>query len=135
MDKPWTVSRGPIVATRVDVEKAQAINSLLVRPIGILPSEPGDPVLPFALGLFNDIRSLLKPGCGVTVLRRATAAYVYSRRYYFASAQPDAMRHDLDGNPTEPVSAQDRLAAQKTFTGLAHSHREARPAASASPAA
>jgi hypothetical protein len=43
MAQPWTVSRGPIVAGDIDIQKSVAINSLLVRPIGILPAEPGDP--------------------------------------------------------------------------------------------
>ena len=28
-------------------------------------------------------------------------------------AQPDAMRHDIAGRPTSPVSADDRMAAQR----------------------
>ena len=115
MDKPWKISRGQIAASELDVEKASAINTLLIRPVGVLPAKPGDPVLPFAVGLFNELRALLKPDAGVTTLRRATAAYVHCRRYYFASAQPDSMRHDIDGRPVEPLSAADRLAAQKSF--------------------
>lgn len=118
MDRPWTVSRGPIAATELDVEKARAINAMLVRPIGILPSCAGEPIRPFAIGLFNEMRMLLRPGYGVTNLRRATAAYVFSKRYYFASAQPDSMRHDLDGNPVAALDAADRLASQKSFLKL-----------------
>ncbi|EJC71984.1 ProQ/FINO family [Rhizobium leguminosarum bv. trifolii WSM2012] len=118
MDKPWKISRGPIAAAELDVEKANAINMLLIRPVGVLPAKPGDPVLPFAVGLFNELRPLLKPDAGVTTLRRATAAYVHCRRYYFASAQSDSMRHDLDGKPVEPLSPDDRLVAQKRFLNL-----------------
>ncbi|MBB4235737.1 ProQ/FINO family protein [Rhizobium esperanzae] len=118
MDKPWKISRGPIAAAELDVEKANAINTLLIRPIGVLPAKPGDPVLPFAVGLFNEMRPLLKPDAGVTTLRRATAAYVHCRRYYFASAQPDSMRYGLDGEPVEPLSSEDRLVAQKRFLSL-----------------
>ena len=120
MDKPWKISRGPIAATELDVEKANAINTLLIRPVGVLPAKPGDPVLPFAVGLFNELRPLLKPDAGVTTLRRATAAYVHCRRYYFASAQPDSMRHNLDGKPVEALSEEDRLVAQKRFLSLKH---------------
>ncbi|MFS8148359.1 ProQ/FINO family protein [Rhizobium sp. BR 249] len=120
MDKPWKISRGPIAATELDVEKANAINTLLIRPVGVLPAKPGDPVLPFAVGLFNELRPLLKPDAGVTTLRRATAAYVHCRRYYFASAQPDSMRHNLDGEPVEALSEEDRLVAQKRFLSLKH---------------
>ncbi|SCB58806.1 ProQ/FINO family protein [Rhizobium aethiopicum] len=121
MDKPWKISRGPIAATELDVEKANAINTLLIRPVGVLPAKAGDPVLPFAVGLFNELRPLLKPDAGVTTLRRATAAYVHCRRYYFASAQPDSMRHNLDGEPVEALSEEDRLVAQKRFLSLKHS--------------
>ncbi len=118
MDKPWKVSRGPIAASELDVEKANAINMLLIRPVGVLPAKAGDPILPFAVGLFNELRPLLKPDAGVTTLRHATAAYVHCRRYYFASAQPDSMRHGLDGDPVEPLSSEDRLVAQKRFLSL-----------------
>lgn len=118
MDKPWKISRGPIAATELDVEKANAINMLLIRSVGVLPVKAGDPVRPFAVGLFNELRPLLKPDAGVTTLRRATSAYVHCRRYYFASAQPDSMRHGLDGEPVEPLSPEDRLVAQKRFLSL-----------------
>ncbi|MBX5017735.1 ProQ/FINO family protein [Rhizobium lentis] len=125
MDKPWKISRGPIAATELDVEKANAINTLLIRPVGVLPAKPGDPILPFAVGLFNELRPLLKPDAGVTTLRRATAAYVHCRRYYFASAQPDSMRHNLDGEPVEELSQEDRLVAQKRFLSLKQSAAKA----------
>ncbi len=43
------------------------------------------------------------------------AVYVRLKRYYFASAQPDSTRHDLAGAPVGPVSAADRLEAQRRF--------------------
>ncbi|MEZ2127583.1 MULTISPECIES: ProQ/FINO family protein [unclassified Sinorhizobium] len=125
MDRPWTVSRGPIAATELDVLKAQAINTLLVRPIGILPVKAGDPIRPFAIGLWNEIRPLLKPDAGSTALRRATGAYLHAKRYYFASAQPDSMRHDIDGKPLGPLSAEDRLVAQQRFLNLKRTAVEA----------
>nr|WP_310384594.1 ProQ/FINO family protein [Rhizobium sp. 1399] len=57
----------------------------------------------------------MKPDVGVTRLRRVIAVYVRLKPYYFASAQPDSMRHDLAGAPVEPVSAADRLEAQRRF--------------------
>lgn len=118
MNKPWTESVGPIKATERDVQKAAAINMLLVRPIDVLPAKAGDPIRPFALGLFNDMRALLKPETPLTSLRRAMAAYAHSKRYYFASAQPGSMRHDLSGEPIEPLSEEDRSAAQQRFLEL-----------------
>ncbi|WP_431324827.1 ProQ/FINO family protein [Rhizobium sp. YTU87027] len=118
MTKPWTTSRGPITANEADLAKARAINALLLRPIEILPAKIGDPIRPFALGLWNDIRPLLKPEVGVTKLRRATGAYLHSKRYFFATAQPDSMRFNLQGDPAEPVSDVDRIAAQERFQSL-----------------
>lgn len=115
MTRRWTESCSPIAATQRDVDKAGAINALLVRPINVLPQKAGDPIRPFARGIFENIRPLLKPEVGVTKLRRATAVYVRLKRYYFASAQPDAMRHDLEGAVVEAVSEADRLEAQRRF--------------------
>ncbi|WP_028748849.1 hypothetical protein [Rhizobium mesoamericanum] len=56
MTKPWTTSRGPITANEADLTKARATNALLLRPVDILPAKMGDPIRPFALGLWNDIR-------------------------------------------------------------------------------
>jgi hypothetical protein len=118
MTKLWTVSRGPILATETDIQKAEAINALLVRPISILPQKPGDHIHPFAIGLFDEIRTLLKPEVGATTLRRAIAAFVHTKRYYFASAQPDSARHDIDGRPLELLTDEDRLTAQNRFLTL-----------------
>jgi sRNA-binding protein len=134
MDKSWTVSRGPIAATDFDVHKAAAINVLLVSPIGILPTKPGDSIRPFAIGLFDDIRRLLKPEIGVTTLRRAVGAFVHSKRYYFASAQPDSMRHDLEGKPIGPLSPEDRLVAQQRVQSLKRNNAETVPAPEPAPA-
>lgn len=125
MDKLWKVSRGPIAATDIDIQKASAINAMLTRPAGVLPAKAGDPIRPFAVGMFNELRGLLKTDAGITTLRRATAAYVHSKRYYFASAQPDAMRHDLDGSPVDAVSAEDRMVAQNRFLALKQKADEA----------
>ena len=118
MLKLWTESRGMIAATANDIGKANAINALLVHPIGLLPQHEGEAVKPFALGIWSEIRTLMKPDVTVTALRKATAAYTHTIRYYFACAQPDAQRHDVAGNPVGPVSDEDRLAAQTTFLSL-----------------
>jgi hypothetical protein len=134
MDRPWTSSRGPVIANELDLVKAGAINAMLSHDIAILPTQPGDPIRPLAIGLWVEIRALLRPEGGVTALRRATGAYLHSKRYYFATAQPDSMRHDIDGNPIEPVTASDRLAAQQRFLSLGQndSNRET-PAPEAPP--
>jgi hypothetical protein len=39
MTKPWTVSRGPIAAADIDIQKAEAINALLfVQSVSSLAS-------------------------------------------------------------------------------------------------
>ena len=122
MAKPRTEDEGPVFATELEVRRAEAILEMLVRPIEILPVQPGDPIRPFAIGLFDEIRALLKPELTVSKLRRATAGFVYSRRYYLACAQADAKRHDLQGNIVGEVSKQDRLAAQQSFLELQAAH-------------
>lgn len=118
MEEPRMTNDGPIVATALDVKKAEAINTLLLHRIDILPSKPGDLIRPFALGLWNEIRPLLKPDMPVMSLRRATSAFLHSKQYYFACAQPDSMRHDIAGNPIEPLSPEDRHTAQQRLTAL-----------------
>ncbi|WP_458395870.1 ProQ/FINO family protein [Rhizobium ruizarguesonis] len=60
----------------------------------------------------------------MTLLRRATSAYTHSKRYFFACAQPDAYRHDIDGNAIAPITADDRIAAQLAFSKLKNSPTE-----------
>lgn len=116
--KPWTASRGPIKAIEWDVQKAAAINALLVEPAGILPSTVNDEIKPFEVGLFDHFRARIRQEASVTQLRRAVAAYVHTKRYYFASAQPGAMRHDFNGRAIGPVSQTDMVIAQSRFVEL-----------------
>jgi sRNA-binding protein len=118
MSELETQHRGSIGATEADIRKADTVNALLIRPIAVLPQNAGEPMRPFAIGLFDEIRSLLKPDTGVTVLRRAVSAFVHSKRYYLASAQPGAMRHDIDGSPVEALSDEDRAIAQRRLLSL-----------------
>lgn len=98
-----TIVWKPPVATEEDLRRCKAIGSLLVRPLGVLTIEIGDPILPVTIGFFQQVPSLLKPDASVTTLRRAIGAYVHSKRYYLSCSKAGAMRHDLDGNPIEPV--------------------------------
>ena len=118
MIKLLTDSRGPILSASLDVVKAKAIMALLNRSIGLLPQAEGDPIKPFAIGIWNDFETLRKSGTSASPLRRAIGAYTHSKRYLFA--QPDAFRHDIDGQPVEPVSESDRLAAQGAFLKLSN---------------
>jgi len=118
MTKPWTYSRGPVCSKDPDVIKAAAINDLLCEPVGILPVRVGDLIKPFECGLWDDLRLRLRPGVSVTSLRKATGAYLHSKRYFFTMAQPDSLRFDIDGAPAGPVSYEDRLAAQERYAML-----------------
>ncbi|MQB34295.1 ProQ/FINO family protein [Agrobacterium rhizogenes] len=118
MTNPWTESRGMIAAAPSDIDKAKAIAALLIQPIDLLPKVVGDPIRPFAIGIWNDLRALLKPDSSVISLRRAVSAYTHSKRYFLACAQPDAFRHDIDGNAVAPNAEEHRMAAQLAFSKL-----------------
>ncbi len=111
-------SSGVVSAREREVAKSETINALLTRPVAVLPAKLGDPVLPFARGLWNDIRPLLKPDTSVTTLRKAMATYVHSRRYQIAVSRPGSLRHDINGVPVSPISDADRLDAQAKLEGF-----------------
>ncbi|KSV84372.1 ProQ/FINO family protein [Sinorhizobium sp. GL28] len=117
----------PVLAREREVAKTEAINTLLTRSIAILPAKLGDPIRPFALGLWNDIRPLLKPEISVTALRKAMATYVHSRSYQIAVARPGSFRHDINGEPVEPVSDADRLDALKKHESFKEGDGLSRP--------
>ncbi|WP_234885319.1 ProQ/FINO family protein [Rhizobium rhizogenes] len=114
-----------IAAAPSDIDKAKAIEALLIQPIDLLPKAAGDPIRPFAIGIWNDIRALLKPDTPAIPLRRAVSAYTHSKRYYLACAQPDAFRHDIDGNAVAPIAEENRMAAQLAFSKLNKSSSDA----------
>nr|WP_200985070.1 ProQ/FINO family protein [Rhizobium rhizogenes]QCL09496.1 proQ/FINO family protein [Rhizobium rhizogenes] len=118
MTNPWTENRGMIAAAPSDIDKAKAIEALLIQPIDLLPKAAGDPIHPFAIGIWTDLRALLKPDTPAIPLRRAVSAYTHSKRYFLACAQPDAFRHDIDGNPVAPIAVENRMAAQLAFSKL-----------------
>ncbi|WP_246750206.1 ProQ/FinO family protein [Brucella anthropi] len=116
--KPWVTSQGPVPASANDLKKAAAINELLTEPAAILPQQETDPILPFEIGIFEQFSGRLQPKIARIRLRRAVAAYAAAKNYLLACAQPDAMRHDIAGRPTSPVSADDRMAAQLRVTEI-----------------
>lgn len=101
-----------VTARRADLRRAEAIACLLVRPIGILPKAAGDPIPPFALGLWSEIRWLMRREAGVGRLRRATPACLHPKAYHIAVSMPGSTRHDLDGKPFADVSPSDRQDAK-----------------------
>lgn len=108
----WLKSQGPVLANASDLRKAAAINALLSTPAPVLPVKDGDPILPFVIGIFETFRASLQPDVPAVHLRRAIAAYARSKNYLLASAQPDAMRHGVNGADVSPVTEADRLCAQ-----------------------
>ena len=111
--RPWARSRVPSTAGPAVLARAQALNALLVAPIGVLPAALGDPLRPFQIGLGPEILARRRPEVGVNVCERAIRDYVRSFSYRHAVAQPGSMRYDLDGNPVEPVSEKDRHDMQR----------------------
>ncbi|CVI64400.1 ProQ/FinO family protein (plasmid) [Agrobacterium leguminum] len=112
---PWKASRGTIKVDRYSLEAAKAVNALLNEPIAVLPSAEGETVLPFRIGINIGIEKRLRPDAALPDLRKALRCYTHSAAYLYATAQPDALRHDIDGKACEPVSEGDRLNARQSF--------------------
>lgn len=117
--KIWTkAARRPIVADSYALGLASTINNMLVEPIGILPCRAGDQMRVFAIGIHPFVKAKLKPGTPAKLFSTAMHRYVRGASYLLALAQPGAMRHDIDGNPVEPVSEADRVRAQFAYLAL-----------------
>jgi hypothetical protein len=112
--RPWKMSRKPVTARPYLLERSRALNDLLIAPIGVLPTREGDLLRPFRIGLGPEIIAHRKPAVTVVDCEKAIRRYVRAFSYQFAIAQPGSMRHDLDGNPVEPVSDADREHAQRS---------------------
>jgi sRNA-binding protein len=69
----------------------------------VLPSAVGDPIRPLKIGVHTDLAVLLPDGEAHQVLSPVLRRYARAREYVTALAAPDALRHDLAGNPVEPV--------------------------------
>ncbi|WP_082660536.1 ProQ/FINO family protein [Aureimonas ureilytica] len=124
----WKKARGPIVASPRMVELAEAINAHLLAPIGVLPNSTERPVLPFAIGISAEIEARIKPGDSMDDLKIAIRKYVRHRTYLLAMGQPNSTRHDIDGNPVEPVSEENRQTAITTYTRIQAANEKRRKA-------
>lgn len=133
MNKNSTFASTPIVATEKDLRRSRAIEALLTQPLGVLPTEIGDPIRPVSIGFFQQLSPLLKPEASITALRRAIGAYVHSKRYYLSCSQEGAMRHDCDGNPVEPVSGSDRQNAENRLSTSGQKNTETSTSVVATP--
>ena len=66
--------------------------------------------LPMKIGIWSEIASRTDPASQMA-LKVQIAILARSRRYLRACAAEGAMRHDVDGNAVEPVTAEDRRRA------------------------
>ncbi len=133
--RPWARSRVPSTAGPAVLARAQALNALLVAPIGVLPVAVGDPLRPFQVGLGPEILARRRPEVAVNVCERAIRDYVRGFSYRHAVAQPGSMRYDLDGNPVELVSEKDRHDMQRNCEVDRERTRERKAAAALAAAA
>lgn len=122
--KAWKHSRGPIKPDRVALSRAAAINALLVEPIAVLPCRWGDTVRPLKIGIGPEIMSQLQPSLARVKLHRAMYRYTACAAYLLACAQPDAMRHDIAGEPVEAISEKDRAVARQRFIAVQASRKQ-----------
>jgi hypothetical protein len=76
----------------------------------VLPRTSADPMLPFAIGLADDLLLRL-PEERWPIFKRRLNHHCGSRPYLTTLANDDARRHDVDGNPVMAVSDLDRLTA------------------------
>lgn len=107
-----------ILASAYDLRKAAEINALLTSSAPVLPVAEGQPVLPFEVGIFEQFLQRLQPGIAKVKLRRAIGAYASAKNYLLASAQPDAMRHNIEAVARSVVSLNDKGAALKRIEAL-----------------
>jgi hypothetical protein len=88
-------------ATRWVIDALAPLRERLTTWPAVLPTAVGDPVRPLKIGVYDDLLALLPNGEGHETLSRVLRRYTRSTQYLTA---PGAMRHDLAGNPIEPVA-------------------------------
>jgi sRNA-binding protein len=113
--------RKPITATTGRIAALDRLRPLLSPWPTVFPSTEAPMIKPLAISTKQALRARMVVLDGMTeeqVLRAINAVvrtYVRSPGYLLAMAQPDSQRHDLDGNPVEPVSDQHRQDAKAGF--------------------
>src|SRR3954467_6006636 len=91
-------------ATQWTIDALAPLREHLSAWPAVLPSAVGDPIRPLKIGVHTDLAALLPDGEVHEVLSRVLRRYTRSSQYLAALAAPDAVRHDLAGNPVEPVA-------------------------------
>lgn len=88
------------------------LRARLPRWPAVLPSAVGEPIKPLKIGLHNELLALLPAEdapAGRELLKVTLGRYCNSRQYLAAVAAAQAMRHDMDGQPVEPVIDQHKM--------------------------
>jgi sRNA-binding protein len=113
--------RPPITATPGRIASFDRLRPYFDPWPTVFPTTANPMIKPLAIGTKQALRARLVVPDGMTqeqVLRAINAVvrtYVRSPGYLLAMAQPDSQRHDLDGNPVEPVSDQHHQDAKAGF--------------------
>ena len=99
-------------ATRRTVELADELAALLTTRPAVLVTEVGEPVRPLKVGARGELIALTRPHLAHHHLHRALRRYTRAVPYLLACLKDGAMRHDLDGDPIEPISEEHRKLAR-----------------------
>jgi sRNA-binding protein len=92
-----------------------------------LPTEPGRPPMPLAIGITAALRALVAPGIDPGQVDRLLRFYTRTAACQRALAARGARRHRVDGQPDEDVSDQHRECAERHLAGLVARQRGERP--------
>jgi sRNA-binding protein len=114
-------------ATRWTIDALAPLREHLSAWPAVLPSKVGDPIRPLKIGVHSDLAVLLPDGEAHEVLSRVLRRYTRSTQYLAALAAPDAVRHDLAGNPVGPVAEEHKTHVQpraKAAQSSASQHQE-----------
>ncbi|WP_440632550.1 ProQ/FINO family protein [Brucella sp. 22210] len=103
----------PVIARKYACEMAKAINDLLCEPVAVLPAKEGDVIYPLQLGAGPAFARLIKQNVSRKILNEAINRYTRCTFYRLACIQKGAMRHDLAGNPVEPINEVHRAFARE----------------------
>jgi len=127
-NRPNPTTSATPMATRWILDTLAPLRERLSTWPAVLPSEVGDPVRPLKIGVREDLAALLPDGEGHEVLNRVLRRYTRSTQYLTALVAPDAMRHDLAGNPVGPVAAEHKVPTRpirKAASSPLPQHQEA----------
>jgi sRNA-binding protein len=109
----------PVLAPPDRIRALAVLRPLLPSWPAVLPTEHDPIIRPLALSTRKALneRLAIPDGQTVTDVRRLVGQvlhrYTTSAPYLLSLCRPGAERHNLDGNPVQPVSEEHRAAAQR----------------------